>query len=189
MDLHLIFNLVNSSESFKLSESWTPICLPKFNSSGFMHAHVSYLSENSKVCLFMLTVEREYFFPLSEARGKIVNALEKAGNVKKLQDLLQETAKKMNCTEIGVPEIRHFVYKSKTTAQFLISTGNEKYEENSEALSRLNNIYFIIQSRLHSTYKLIYYSGSLENVIAWVRLHTYMKKLISIIMFSGHVFI
>ena len=31
-DLHLIFNLVNSSESFKLSESWTPICLPKFDS-------------------------------------------------------------------------------------------------------------------------------------------------------------
>ena len=31
-DLHLIFNLVHSSESFKLSESWTPICLPKFDS-------------------------------------------------------------------------------------------------------------------------------------------------------------
>ena len=34
-DLHLIFNLVNSSESFKLSESWTPICLPKFDSRYF----------------------------------------------------------------------------------------------------------------------------------------------------------
>ncbi len=31
-DLHLIFNLVHSSESFKLSESWTPLCLPKFDS-------------------------------------------------------------------------------------------------------------------------------------------------------------
>ena len=31
-DLHLIFNLVSSSASFKLSESWTPICLPKFDS-------------------------------------------------------------------------------------------------------------------------------------------------------------
>lgn len=73
VDLHLIFNLVNSSESFKLSESWTPICLPKFDSSGFMHAHVSYLSDESPLCLFMLTVERDIFFPLSEARKKIVN--------------------------------------------------------------------------------------------------------------------
>jgi vacuolar fusion protein MON1 len=31
LDLHLIFNLVNSSESFKTAESWTPICLPKFD--------------------------------------------------------------------------------------------------------------------------------------------------------------
>ena len=31
-DLHLILNLVNSTESFKHSESWTPVCLPKFNS-------------------------------------------------------------------------------------------------------------------------------------------------------------
>lgn len=32
MDLHLIINLVNSSESFKAAESWIPICLPKFDS-------------------------------------------------------------------------------------------------------------------------------------------------------------
>lgn len=31
-DLHLIFNLVSSSESFKAAESWTPICLPNFDS-------------------------------------------------------------------------------------------------------------------------------------------------------------
>ena len=48
-DLHLLFNLVNSSESFKNSESWTPICLPKFDSTGFLHAHVSYLSDTCQV--------------------------------------------------------------------------------------------------------------------------------------------
>ena len=32
VDLHLIINLVNASESFKAAESWTPICLPKFDS-------------------------------------------------------------------------------------------------------------------------------------------------------------
>lgn len=31
-DLHLIFNLVNSTESFKMSETWIPICMPKFDS-------------------------------------------------------------------------------------------------------------------------------------------------------------
>ena len=31
-DLHLIFSLINSTESFKVSEAWIPICLPKFDS-------------------------------------------------------------------------------------------------------------------------------------------------------------
>lgn len=33
MDLHIIINLINSAESFKAAESWTPICLPKFDST------------------------------------------------------------------------------------------------------------------------------------------------------------
>ena len=31
-DLHLIFSLINSTESFKVSEAWIPMCLPKFDS-------------------------------------------------------------------------------------------------------------------------------------------------------------
>lgn len=31
IDMHLIFNLINASESFKTAESWTPVCLPKFD--------------------------------------------------------------------------------------------------------------------------------------------------------------
>lgn len=39
-DLHLIFNMINSSSSFRAApESWMPICLPKFNDKGFLHAY------------------------------------------------------------------------------------------------------------------------------------------------------
>ena len=31
VDLHLIFNLVSASTSFQTAESWTPICLPRFD--------------------------------------------------------------------------------------------------------------------------------------------------------------
>ena len=37
-----------------------------------MHAHVSYLSDDCPACLFMLTVDRDAFFELSEAKKKIV---------------------------------------------------------------------------------------------------------------------
>jgi len=165
-DLHLVFNLVNSSESFKLSESWTPICLPKFDSSGFMHAHVSYLSDDSPICLFMLTVKRDIFFELSEARGKIISALQKSGNITKLEDILKEEV------DPGIPEIKHFMYKSKTTAQFLTSC--DKLYEDLEKKKRLKNIYFIMKKRLLSLnrpVKLLYFSGSHESAIAWATIH------------------
>ena len=133
-----------------------------------MHAHVSYLVEGSPVCLFMLTVERDIFFALSEARRKIVLALEKAGSIKKMEDSLQDQ-ERLKSSVIGIPEIRHYMYKSKTTAQFL-SSHDSTYDD-VEAMNRLKNIHFILKTRLHSLtrpYKLLYYSGSLENVIAWV---------------------
>merc|ERR1719167_238182 len=84
-DLHLIFNLINSSESFKHSESWTPICLPKFDSGGFLHAHVSYLTDDSPACLLLLTLDRNAFFDLSAARGKIVERMERHGSITAIQ--------------------------------------------------------------------------------------------------------
>jgi len=32
LDLHLLLNMVQSSDSFKTAESWLPVCLPKFDS-------------------------------------------------------------------------------------------------------------------------------------------------------------
>ncbi|XP_039276039.1 protein SAND-like [Nilaparvata lugens] len=72
-DLHIIFNMVNSSESFKPAESWTPICLPTFDASAYMHGHVSYLSEDCEACLLLLSIDRDMFFNLSEAKQTIVD--------------------------------------------------------------------------------------------------------------------
>ena len=141
-----------------------------------MHAHVSYLVEGSPVCLFMLTVERDIFFALSEARRKIVLALEKAGSIKKMEDSLQDQ-ERLKSSVIGIPEIRHYMYKSKTTAQFL-SSHDSTYDD-VEAMNRLKNIHFILKTRLHSLtrpYKLLYYSGSTENVIAWVKVTNSYKS-------------
>ena len=157
--------------------------------SGFMHAHVSYLVEGSPVCLFMLTVERDIFFALSEARRKIVLALEKAGSIKKMEDSLQDQ-ERLKSSVIGIPEIRHYMYKSKTTAQFL-SSHDSTYDD-VEAMNRLKNIHFILKTRLHSLtrpYKLLYYSGSLENVIAWVsdKINDFLREFETIVFSNSSI--
>lgn len=115
-DLHLIFNLVQSSESLKAAEIWTPLCLPRFDASGFLYGHVSYLSEDCQACLLLLTVERDAFFTLSEAKQKIVEKLRRGNCMEAINDSL--AAKEESCTATGFPEVRHYLYKCKSTAQF-----------------------------------------------------------------------
>ena len=71
-DIHLILNLVDASTSFRSAESWTPICLPKFNDTGFLHAHVSYLPNDSPACLLLFSTDKEKFFSLQECQQRIV---------------------------------------------------------------------------------------------------------------------
>ena len=65
-------NLVDASTSFRSAESWTPICLPKFNDTGFLHAHVSYLPGDSPACLLLISTDKEKFFALQECQMRIV---------------------------------------------------------------------------------------------------------------------
>ena len=50
-DLLLLVNLVRSNESFRQAETFTPVCLPHFNPTAFLHAYVQYLHVVSSSCL------------------------------------------------------------------------------------------------------------------------------------------
>ena len=39
--------------------------------SGYLHAHISYLDEQCRICLLLLTVDRDVFFTLSDCKHKI----------------------------------------------------------------------------------------------------------------------
>ena len=44
-DLLLVANFVRASEGFRQAQSFTPVCLPRFNNSAFLHALVTYLHQ------------------------------------------------------------------------------------------------------------------------------------------------
>ena len=71
IDLHLVFNLVSASTAFRTAESWTPICLPKFDNSGYLHAYVTYFEDSCPACLLLLSTDRNSFFELSSCKAKI----------------------------------------------------------------------------------------------------------------------
>ncbi|XP_052068147.1 vacuolar fusion protein MON1 homolog A-like [Mytilus californianus] len=168
MDLHLIINLVNASESFKAAESWTPICLPKFDASGFLQAHISYLDESCQTCMLLLSVDRESFFILSECKKKIQERLIKYNGLQAISDSLMKTS--YSCQQCGISDLRHFLYKSRSMAQYTSPELEAPYLSDEEQ-ERLFGLYLYLHNRIHTSVrplKILYHVGKHETLLGWV---------------------
>ncbi|XP_026529091.1 vacuolar fusion protein MON1 homolog A [Notechis scutatus] len=168
IDLHLLFNLISSSSSFREGEGWTPICLPKFNSNGFFHAHISYLEPNVDLCLVLISTDREDFFTVSRCKQKFQEHLKKRGVHRALLEAVRTPF--YSVSQVGIPDLRHFIYKSKSSGLFTSPEIEAPYitEEEKE---RLLELYQYLHSRAHNSARPlnnIYYTGSNENLLAWV---------------------
>ncbi|XP_061473771.1 vacuolar fusion protein MON1 homolog A isoform X2 [Rhineura floridana] len=168
IDLHLLFNLISSSSSFREGEAWTPICLPKFNSSGFFHAHISYLAQDTDLCLLLISTDREDFFTVSDCKHRFQERLKKRGVHHALMEALRNPF--YSVSQVGIPGLRHFIYKSKSSGLFTSPEIDAPYITEEEK-QRLLGLYQYLHSRAHNSSRPlnnIYYTGSNENLLAWV---------------------
>jgi vacuolar fusion protein MON1 len=82
------------------------------------------------------------------------------------------TSKGLTIDQVGVPELRHFLYKAISTAQFTSPALEVPYhtKENAE---RLMGLYQALHHRIHSStrpLKLLFYQLETESMLGWVRL-------------------
>ncbi|XP_076859429.1 vacuolar fusion protein MON1 homolog A [Brachyhypopomus gauderio] len=167
MDLHLLFNLVGSSSSFREGEGWTPVCLPKFNTAGFFHAHISYLEPGSNLCLILVSTDREDFFNLSDCRRRFLERLRRRSAYLALQEALRSPTYPVS--QVGIPELWHFVYKSKSSGLYTSPELPVPYQGEEEH-ERLMGLYRYLHSCLHHPtrpLRSMYRSGNTENLFAW----------------------
>lgn len=72
-DILLLSNFVSSSESFRTTESFSPVCLPNYNAVAFLYAYVRYLDTDT--CLILITKNPDAFFHLKECRARVESFL------------------------------------------------------------------------------------------------------------------
>ncbi|GMI92110.1 MONENSIN SENSITIVITY1 [Hibiscus trionum] len=82
-DMLLLSNFVYSSESFRTSESFLPICLPRYNPMAFLYAYVHFLDVNTY--LMLLTTSSDAFHHLKECRIHIEAVLLKSNVLSEVQ--------------------------------------------------------------------------------------------------------
>ncbi|CAG8487370.1 10073_t:CDS:10 [Funneliformis caledonium] len=165
-DLHLVFNMVNGSSTFRSVESWTPICLPKFNNKGFLHAYVCYITAN--VCLLLISPDKDKFFELSDAKNTIVEQLTACDALQGIEAASQSEG--YSIADIGVAGLRHFIYKSKTCLQYTSPAFLASYN-NPREKRRLFKLYRYTHDRMHSRVrplKVHYYVSPSETILGWI---------------------
>lgn len=89
-DLQLIFNMIFEADGVKAGggDSWIPICLPGFNSTGYLYMYVSFLDlhdnlpqddkdivKDDAVAIILISADKESFFVLREMRNSLVQVL------------------------------------------------------------------------------------------------------------------
>ncbi|OQR88332.1 SAND-like [Achlya hypogyna] len=52
-DIHVLSHVVRHMPSFRTTESWTPICLPSFNSAGFVYAYIVFTTLD--ICTILIS--------------------------------------------------------------------------------------------------------------------------------------
>nr|CAG4646153.1 EOG090X03TW [Macrothrix elegans] len=150
-DVHVIINLVNSSETFKTAEGWTPLCLPHFDSSCFLYVHASYLSDDCQACLLLFSTDRDSFFALSDAKKNIVDRLRRNNNILESITLaLHNTSPFQNQCQLGFADVRHFLYKSRSSAQYTNAPITPPYQ-NEQGQQYLMDLYRHIHGRMHAS--------------------------------------
>jgi hypothetical protein len=72
-DALLTMNLIYSSSTFRAVESWTPVCLPEFNSNGFLYSYICFFAK--EIALVLMSIDKDAFFDLSQFKRDFVTVL------------------------------------------------------------------------------------------------------------------
>lgn len=165
-DLLLVLNLVNSNRSFRFSETWSPMCLPSFNDRGFLYAHVSFLSDD--VCLLLVATKDDTFPVLREFKEVIERGLVGLG----LFGAVAAAHKTpYTAADLGVPGLRHFLYKARATNQYTTPAHAAPYtrrEDQKRLYRAYQQSYYKVHRQVSKPHQLHYSASDSEAILAIV---------------------
>lgn len=133
--MHILISTILSSSSLRTSESWLPVCLPRYNATGFLHAYVSFPAPS--LGLVFVSGDREGFFALREWGESITETLKASSEAwtaltgESVTDAGNTEADaegpKYSLGDLAVPGLRHFLYKHRAYVQVTMPAWEDDY--------------------------------------------------------------
>lgn len=140
-DLHLLLNMLECSNDLRSTETWIPICFPRFNPAGFVHAYISYVSPS--LGLVFVSADRDAFEDLRAWRAAVVQVsspqrealrlkvsqnLDKERTLQKIEQSIPQHSYTVTSLSLGCPGLIHFVYKSRQLVQLTLPDWPAPYD-------------------------------------------------------------
>ncbi|KIH90366.1 vacuolar fusion protein mon1 [Sporothrix brasiliensis 5110] len=194
-DLQLIFNMLFESGGIKAGggENWIPLCLPAFNSSGYLYMYVSFFdaeggeadakpivssptptSDDKSIAIILISADKESFFELKEMRDKVAQNMTKNGGLALIRDAIAAGRPKV-ADIVKRPgtavQIHHFLYKSRANVQFAMSSEASHESQTREARRRLMTVYHQLHAAVHARHahlKILHCVGEDATSLVWV---------------------
>ncbi|KAF5315324.1 hypothetical protein D9619_006994 [Psilocybe cf. subviscida] len=213
-DLHILLNTIHSPSIYNspANASWIPICLPKFNPSGFVNSYITFLRKDEAVDLQHPSTrptspaseevsttsggttsdEQDPQESLNESGialvcvtgggdlevirnwcNSVISKLTTDGTLNALINAYRHKETDYSVSELGIPGLRHFIYKSRTQVQITLPNFEDPYHL-PPARKRLTTLYQILHDAIHaksgqeSGLKLQYIRTDSESVLGWI---------------------
>ncbi|KAJ3305804.1 Vacuolar fusion protein mon1b [Kappamyces sp. JEL0829] len=140
-DAALVLNMVYSSSTFQAVESWAPVCLPLFNSSGFLYCYVSFITPS--LCLITLSTDRDSFFEQSDFKSRVVEGL--GSDMETISSSIASDPDSV--VRLGIPGLRHCLVCCHSSKRYYEPRPVAPYTSSGER-KRLIRLYQEVASRM-----------------------------------------
>ncbi|KAG6583584.1 Vacuolar fusion protein MON1-like protein, partial [Cucurbita argyrosperma subsp. sororia] len=145
-DMLLLANFVMSSESFRTSESFSPICLPRYNPMAFLYAYVHYFDANTYFML--LTTNSDSFYHLKECRIRIETVLLKSNVLSEVQRSMLDGG--MHVEDVPVDSLpRYRTISPHLGQQRVPSEFTERFKESSAGMGGPGGLWHFIYRSIY----------------------------------------
>eukprot|EP01067_Filipodium_phascolosomae_P002958 Filipodium_phascolosomae@DN2527_c0_g1_i3.p1 len=144
-DVIVVVNLLYSNASLRKSESWTPLCLPHFNSNSFLTAYINFVTEDVSLVYFSSTANTDTFYSLSQHFQQVTNFMVGHSNV--MKGVFTSMQKCPVDVQLVFPslELIHLVVYSPKSQQFVSAAFAPNYYKKIWKVKRILRAYHLCQ--------------------------------------------
>ncbi|CED85192.1 duf254-domain-containing protein [Phaffia rhodozyma] len=146
-DLHILLNLIRSSPDLTHpeNESWLPVCLPRYDQDGFVYVYVTFGEDG--LGFVGVGKAKDGFEEMRDGRTRVMQKLEEDNKQSKLSRSI--ALHPYSVSDLGIPNLLHFIYKSCVNVQLTQPRWEGIYEK-SEERRRLSIHYQQVHDALHA---------------------------------------